>query len=60
MMRILICDGKDPKPDRIESSEYDQLINKFISDHAKGMRNVIKINSKKVTTNKFIKILEDE
>ena len=60
MMRILICDGQNPSPDRLSTPLYDKLINKFISDHAKGMRKNIKINSLKVSSNRFLRIIEDE
>ena len=60
MMRILICDGQNPSSDRLSTPLYDKLINKFISDHAKGMRKNIKINSLKVSNNRFLRVLEDE
>jgi hypothetical protein len=59
MMRILICDGQNPSEDRLHSEAYDKLINKFISGHAQGMRKNIRINSRKVSTDKHILILEE-
>lgn len=60
MMRILINDDSKPQQQDADSPQSDALIYQFISDHARGLRKNIKINTLKSSSHPHIRTLEDE